>query len=589
MLTVGLVALSFAAGAMAFDPKGVRTWEEMVACRDGVELHARMVMPKDYEDGNTYTTIIDRSPYGYTDIEWLSDLYVPAGFAAVGQDMRGTEKSEGNFTLWHGDADDSEDLGNWIVQQPWSNGKIVSFGASADGLAAFTTNYNQPSWLGSQYYVWTSALGYEVIYPNGALLENLVDRWIGGTVHDDEVESCLATIKGNEMENDWWEAIDMQTPTNKFDLITQNSGFWAGWYDIFLVGNLASYNGFNFQSAPEVRGQSLLLVDPCGHCQDAAQYMDQDIIAGRTLLALMQSYAVYGTRPVERTDVKNVTFYVMSSDDDAGREAAQYWTSVETWPTATATPYYLQGDGGLSPNKPDAAAAVTQQSYVFDPSNPAPTNGGANLFIDCGPLDQAEIDTRADTLVYETAVADEELVMTGALDAYLWVSSDAIDTDFMVRISDVYPTGEARLIQDSAVRMRWRNGGLTPQYLTKGEIVQAHASVWNTSYVIAPGHALRVAISSSNSPRFSVNPNNGLLLEDPAYPGENITATNTIYSSAEYASYVELPIVAKSDLPKLNDVRLQFQKAYPHIDVDRAIELGGKFIDYLTKSRSGKL
>ena len=111
--------------------------------------------------------------------------------------------SQGNFTIWHEDADDSEDLGNWIVQQPWSNGKIFSLGASADGLAAFTTVHNNPSWLGAQYFIWSSSIGYgslhriydsveccsysacaslDVFYPNGAIVGELVDSWIHGTV-----------------------------------------------------------------------------------------------------------------------------------------------------------------------------------------------------------------------------------------------------------------------------------------------------------------------------------------------------------------------------------------------------------------------
>jgi uncharacterized protein len=88
---------------------------------------------------------------------------LPAGgFVTIGQDMRGTKMSEGNFTIWHQDADDSEDLGNWIVQQPWSNGVVYSLGASADGLAAFTTVHNNPSWLKAQYFIWSSSIGYGV-------------------------------------------------------------------------------------------------------------------------------------------------------------------------------------------------------------------------------------------------------------------------------------------------------------------------------------------------------------------------------------------------------------------------------------------
>lgn len=66
-------------------------------------------------------------------MEWITDIFLPFGFVAIGQDMRGTEKSEGNFTMWQSDSDDGEDLGDWIVKQEWSNGQVLTFGASADG------------------------------------------------------------------------------------------------------------------------------------------------------------------------------------------------------------------------------------------------------------------------------------------------------------------------------------------------------------------------------------------------------------------------------------------------------------------------
>ena len=387
------------------------------------------------------------------------------------------------------------------------------------------------------------------------------------------------------MYNSWWDPIDMK---DHFDLVNTNSGFWAGWYDIFLVGNLASYDGFNYRSQPEVQGKSLILVDPCGHCQDAAKYFSEDLIAGRTILGLMQAYEVYGVRPVTRNNIKQVTFYVMSSNDDAGLAAGQFWTTMDAFPDAKMTKYYIHGDGSASTTKPDDEAATESSSFIHDPTNPIPTNGGANLFLDCGPLDQAEIDARSDVLVFQTPVMDEELPLTGALNGHMYVGSDAIDTDFMVRVSDVYPTGEARLIQDSAVRMRWRNGGETPQYLTKGAIYPADISLWNTSYVVAPGHALRFAVSSSNYPRFSLNNNNGLLLAADEYPGANITATNSIYHSSAYPSYFELPVVTKHQLPKLHDLKSEFETSYPDMDYDMAVTHGQKAIDAIIKSRTQK-
>lgn len=152
----------------------------------------------------------------------------------------------------------------------------------------------------------------------------------------------------------------------------------------------------------------------------------------------------------------------------------------------------------------------------------------------------------------------------------------------------MYPTGEARLIQDSAVRMRWREGTTTPVYMEKGVVYPATVSLWNTSYIVAPGHALRFAISSSNYPRFSVNNNNGVLLADPAYPGEAIVATNSIYHSEQYPSYIELPVVKKSDLPEIHNLKAEFEMSYPDIDYDQAMKMGPALLEKLASiSRRG--
>jgi putative CocE/NonD family hydrolase len=248
----------------------------------------------------------------------------------------------------------------------------------------------------------------------------------------------------------------------------------------------------------------------------------------------------------------------------------QYWTSLETWPEFKAVDYYLHADktATLLPSMPSTEDANVKTSYVYDPSNPVPTMGGNNLphsiggSIPCGPLDQSEVDKRSDVLTFQTSAFDVQLPLMGPLMATLYVSSDAKDTDFTVKISDVYPTGEVRLLQDNAVRMRWRDATITPEYLTKGRVYEVNMNVWNTSYIVAPGHALRFSISSSNWPRFSVNPNNGLLLADINYPGTNITATNTLHHSSLYRSKITLPVVEKRSLPEVHVVK-EMQTAYP--------------------------
>lgn len=556
---------------LAFFVAGKRIERVMIPMRDGVKLHTVISFPRDLKEGEKATVVMDRSPYGSEALELFADIFVPMGFIGVGQDMRGTGQSEGNFTIWHSDANDSKDLGDWLVQQPWSNGQIFTIGASADGLAAFRTPDSNPDWLKAQYFIWTSSQGYDIIYPNGAYLAALADMWIRSTVPD-QADDLLKIIAQNEMKTDWWDALEL---TGRYNEVRYPAAFWAGWYDIFLLGTLNGYAGYNFQSDPSVQHTAKLVVDPLGHCQDAAQYFPQDLIAGRTALSFMQALELYGVRPVSRNNIKNVTFYVMSSNDEAGLSIANHWTTLEAFPSYRATKFYLKGDRSVSTSAPkndDSSATYTE--YVYDPSNPVPSQGGNNLAIACGPLDQNVVDSRSDVINFHTAIVasdSEALFITGPMFATLFVSTNVIDTDFMVRISDVYPTGEARLIQDNAVRMRWRNGGLTPQYMSgkPDDVYETTFSLWNTSYVLAPGHALRVSITSSNNPRFDINRNNGILLSDRTPSDVNITATQRVHHSARYPSHITLPLVQKWQLPKVHNIIKEVQTAYPTLDIER--------------------
>ncbi|CAE7407843.1 cocE, partial [Symbiodinium microadriaticum] len=207
------------------------------------------------------------------------------------------------------------------------------------------------------------------------------------------------------------------------------------------------------------------------------------------------------------------------------------------FPAHTPTKFYLHSDGSASTITP-SGETTESTGYVYDPTDPVPTVGGNNLDMPCGPLDQAEIDKRSDVLVFETEALIEALPLTGPLSATLYVSSDAIDTDFM-----------ARLIQDSAIRMRWREGGLTPVYMEAGEVYEVHGNLWNTSYVLAPGHKLRLVVTSSPF----------------------ITANNVLYHSERYPSHFTLPVVAMSKLPELHDIKGQFNRAFPRLDADEVL------------------
>ena len=545
--------------------------EVMVPMRDGVNLHTVIGFPRASKDGtNKFPAVMDRSPYGYKDLEWITDIFMPAGFVAIGQDMRGTEKSEGNFTMWQSDADDSRDLGDWILKQEWSNGQIMTFGASADGIASLQVPKTSPEWLKGQYITWATSKIYQILFPFGAYKQKTAEDWLLGVTmpNPDVVYDNIQTVHENEAHTDYWGGVELDETT--FNKIKAPSAFWGGWYDLFILGTLQAFDGYNNQCDESVRYTSKITIDPLGHCLDFGDFFTENAVMGRTGLVIAQAYEVFGIRPVKRSEVKNVTFYVMSSNDDAGKQAGQFWTSMEKFPTPVMTNYYLHADKTATLVPPTNEGST---SYKYDPADPAPTMGGNNLpdsiggTIPCGPMDQSEVDKRADVLTFQTETFSKELPLTGPIMATIYVSSDAKDTDFTVKVSDVYPDGKALILQDNAIRMRWREGGLTPVYMKKGEVYELELNLWNTSYIVAPGHALRFSISSSNYPRFSVNSNNGILLADPAYPGPNITANNVLYHSARYPSRVSLPVVAKHQLPVVHVLK-EVQEMYPMLTED---------------------
>ena len=239
--------------------------------------------------------------------------------------------------------------------------------------------------------------------------------------------------------------------------------------------------------------------------------------------------------------MKAVTFYVMGAKEDGA--AGNYWTTLDTFPVPKTTSYFLGQNGTLTTTAPSASS----QTYVYDPNSPTPTVGGNNLMIPCGPKDQRTVEGRNDVLVFTSDVLDSPVAITGAIDAYLSVSSTAVDTDFVVRLTDVYPDGRSILIQDGIRRMRWRDGGIDAKLMTPGTVYDTSMSLWNSSFVFNKGHRIRVSVASANAPRFSANTNTGkALIDDDG--STKIVASNTIHFGPN--TRIDLPVVSLEQLPE---------------------------------------
>jgi uncharacterized protein len=241
------------------------------------------------------------------------------------------------------------------------------------------------------------------------------------------------------------------------------------------------------------------------------------------------------------------------------------WRAEKDWPIPDAknTPFYLYEHGALSPEPPTAKSA--HKTYVFDPADPVPSIGGTitsgEPVMHGGAYDQREgprffgsrepyrpLSARPDVLVFETEPLAEDVEVTGAIEAKLFISSDRPDTDFTIKLIDVYPPnadypdGFAMNVTDGIQRARYRNSFETPTMLKPGEIAEVPVRAFPTSNLFKTGHRIRLDISSSNFPHFDVNPNTGA----PEAKGETrVIAKNTIHVDAAHPSHVVLPIIPK--------------------------------------------
>ena len=328
------------------------------------------------------------------------------------------------------------------------------------------------------------------------------------------------------------------------------------WYDVGVAPNIALYNHARDNGWTDAAGQNqYMVISPVEHCAFGRE-TEHTIIGERDVGdarfdydSLFVDWFDYWLKDVDNgvTDRPRVQTYMMGGDE---------WVSSDEFPRVGTRPhaYYLHSDGGanrgfedgrLSTDRPIGQEPVDE--YLYDPANPTPSVGGSvcctgGLLLP-GAFDQRALETRNDVLVYTTPPLEEGVEVTGFVDVVLYVSSDARDTDFTAKLIDVYPDGTAYNLDDSIQRARYREGYDQTVLMTKGEVYELHIGPLATSNWFAPGHRIRLEISSSNFPHFERNLNTGGNNYDES---GGIVALNRIHHSAEHPSHVVLPIAPAS-------------------------------------------
>jgi predicted acyl esterase len=516
----------------------------MLAMSDGVHLATDVYLP---EGDGPFPVILTRTPYHKTEKAFAGPAATLArnGYACVVQDMRGRFDSEGeNLPFigcgWGAHKDGVETLA-WIRKQPWCNGKIGTQGGSAMGFTQNQLAGAVPEGLTAQYISCAAASVYRhASYVGGALRKCQVENWTKGNHFDPK---ALEIVRAHPSYDAYWQGIDT---TLKHSVMNVPAVFYGGWFDTFQQGTIDSFVGRQHCGAEGAKGKQKLVIGPWHH-GGADHGMVGELKFPQS--AVPREYSAerwfeYHLKGIDNhvMDLPPVTYYVMGDTSDPHAPGNQ-WRQAQDWPIpSTATPYYLGTGGRLSTAKPAGSDAAFVE-YCFDPAQPCPTIGGNNLTIARGPRNQNPIESRPDVVLFSTAPLTEPVEVTGRVTAKLFVSSSAVDSDLSVRLCDVYPDGKSYQISDGMLRLRYRKSMEKPEPLTPGQITEASVDCWSTSIVFNKGHRLRVTVTSSNFPRFDVNPGTGQPWSDD---GPKLTQVNRIYCDARHASAIILPVVRQA-------------------------------------------
>jgi putative CocE/NonD family hydrolase len=233
------------------------------------------------------------------------------------------------------------------------------------------------------------------------------------------------------------------------------------------------------------------------------------------------------------------------------------WQTSDVWPPRGAQPlsFFLLSGGSANTMNGDgvladaAPAADTADKFEYDPMNPVPSYGGnvccTGNAITAGSFDQRKNETRPDILVYTTEPLKEGIEVSGPIELTLYVSSDAKDTDFTVKLIDVYPDGRAYNLDETIQRMRYRDGyDKALAWMQAGKVYKVALGPMVTSNFFEAGHRIRIEVSSSNFPRFDRNLNTGGRNWDES---KGVVARNAIHHSRQYPSELKLTVVRRAN------------------------------------------
>ncbi|MSU65383.1 MAG: CocE/NonD family hydrolase [Opitutus sp.] len=473
------------------------------------------------------------------------------GYVVFNVNFRGSQVSEGTWSgyraLGWGEHRDGYDTCEWLAVQSWCDGKVGTFGPSQAGIAQNFLAVTQPPHLRAQYMIDTGLSLFHEAYRVGGTTRpqrfRLNDRYLTPT-HPEQNVRLIAEWFEHPLYDDYWAAEDC---TRHFGAMNIPCCTIGSWYDYMCTGSIQSFIGRQHQGGPRSRGQQRLIIGPWSHAgapkSNKVGQLEYPPDARFDLYDHVQRWFDHHLKGISNGIEKEaaVRYYVMGAVGEAGAPG-NVWRQADDWPVkALRSPYYLNADGILSGTRPTAA---TTTNYLSDPLHPATLPG----VVFAGAQDARPFESQPNVLTFTTAPLSTPVEWTGLVTAELFVSSTARDTDFIVRVSDVYPDGRSMLLIDAVRRARYRDGFDREVFMREGDVYPISFDVGWLSIVFNAGHRIRVTVSSNAAPFYEVNPNTG----DPLTPDPTdrmLVARNSLHHGGEHASRIVAPVAVS--LPDL--------------------------------------
>ena len=475
----------------------------MVPVRDGTKLAVDLYLPA--KGGKAvegkHPTLIERTPYNRTGSANVARWYAQRGYAVVLNDVRGRYMSEGKWRMLLDDPNDGFDIFQWIGKQPWSSGKVGTFGTSYPGGTQHAVACAQAPELACMIPVdsvsntgiagirhmgafelrfmnWAFTIGAPnarealanpklkaALTQNGKqmpqhLLRLPIQPGTTPLQHVPDYEAWLVEVMRHGDNDAYWKQPGYSVVDNVDRYKDIPVYHVTGWYDSWCRQNV-----MNWQALSKVKKSQHLIVGPWTHGgqgQNKAGEVEFSASAALNFNEWRLRWYDKWLKGIDNDVDKEgpVKIFVMGGGDGRKSPAGRLrhggeWREEKAFPLERTqfTPFYLHGDGRLTKQKPEAKETPT--TYRYDPDNPIPTIGG-NLSSVGGILepggfdqrarantlfakDQLPLSERRDNLVFQTEPLQEDIEVTGPVVVHLFVSSSAVDTDFTAKLIDVYP------------------------------------------------------------------------------------------------------------------------------------------------------